>query len=56
MAIVWPCSLSVDEYLADGVDYLRMVAAAHDEEAGTGQKPDFAQLDMFGAEDEEQAQ
>jgi putative transposase len=40
---------------ATGVDYLGMVAAAHDEQAGTGQKIDFAQLDMFGADAEEQA-
>ena len=30
-----------------GVDYLGMVAAAHDEEAGTGMKIDFAQLAIF---------
>lgn len=35
-----------------GIDYLGMVAAAHDEEAGTGRKIDFAQLDMFGHESE----
>ena len=39
---------------ATGIDYLGLVAAAHDEEAGTGQKAAFAQLDMFG-DDEEQA-
>jgi hypothetical protein len=27
-----------------GIDYLGMVAAAHDEEAGTGAKIDFTQL------------
>jgi putative transposase len=32
---------------ATGVDYLGLVAAAHEEEAGTGAKIDFAQLDMF---------
>ena len=30
-----------------GVDYLGLVAAAHDEEAGTGAKIGFAQLAMF---------
>jgi len=35
-----------------GVDYLGLVAAAHDEEAGTGQKIDFAQLQMFPADEE----
>jgi putative transposase len=40
---------------ATGIDYLHMVAAAHDEEAGTGRKVDFAQLDMLGDEDEEQS-
>jgi putative transposase len=30
-----------------GVDYLGLVAAAHDDEAGTGAKIDFAQLGMF---------
>ena len=40
---------------ATGIDYLHMVAAAHDEEAGTGQKAAFAQLDMFGDEDEDEA-
>jgi putative transposase len=29
---------------ATGIDYLSLVAAAHDEEAGTGQKIDFARL------------
>ncbi len=32
-----------------GIDYLGLVAAAHDEEAGTGAKIDFAQLAMFTA-------
>ena len=35
-----------------GVDYLGLVAAAHEEEAGTGQKIDFTQLGMFPAEEE----
>jgi hypothetical protein len=30
-----------------GVDYLGLVAAAHDEEAGTGAKIDFTQLAIF---------
>ena len=30
-----------------GIDYLGLVAAAHDNEAGTGAKIDFAQLGMF---------
>jgi predicted Zn-dependent protease len=30
-----------------GVDYLGLVAAAHDDEAGTSAKIDFAQLGMF---------
>jgi putative transposase len=40
-----------------GVDYLGLVAAAHDEEAGTGAKIDFAQLGMFipgSGQDQEQ--
>lgn len=38
-----------------GVDYLGLVAAAHDEQAGTGQKIDFSQLGMFtGADTDEQ--
>jgi putative transposase len=32
---------------ATGIDYLGLVAAAHDEEAGTGAKIDFARLGMF---------
>jgi putative transposase len=37
-----------------GVDYLGLVAAAHDEEAGTGAKIDFAQLGMLtGGQDQE---
>jgi putative transposase len=38
-----------------GIDYLGLVAAAHDEEAGTGAKIDFAQLAMStGDQDQEQ--
>jgi putative transposase len=37
-----------------GIDYLGLVAAAHEEEAGTGAKIDFAQLGMFaGGRDQE---
>jgi putative transposase len=39
-----------------GIDYLNMVAAAHEEAAGTGMKIDFAQLAMFHLPDEEEAQ
>jgi len=35
------------EPAATGIDYLGLVAAAHDEAAGTGAKIDFAQLAMF---------
>jgi len=35
------------EPAATGVDYLGLVAAAHDEAAGTGAKIDFSQLAMF---------
>ncbi|MGO9332464.1 MAG: DDE-type integrase/transposase/recombinase [Acidimicrobiales bacterium] len=38
-----------------GIDHLDMVATAHEESAGTGQKIDFAQLAMFADEHEEQA-
>ena len=38
-----------------GIDYLGLVAAAHEEAAGTGQKIDFAQLQMFEGENEEEA-
>jgi putative transposase len=38
-----------------GIDYLGLVAAAHEEAAGTGQKLDFAQLAMFGTPDDEEA-
>ena len=37
-----------------GIDYLGLVAAAHDEEAGTGAKIDFAQLAMFTGDQERQ--
>lgn len=40
------------EPAATGVDYLGLVAAAHDEAAGTGAKIDFSQLDMFGPNDD----
>jgi len=37
-----------------GIDYLGMVAAAHDEQAGTGAAIDFTQLKMLpGAQDEQ---
>ena len=36
---------------ATGVDYLGLVAAAHDQAAGTGAKIDFSQLDMFTDDD-----
>jgi putative transposase len=39
---------------ATGIDYLGMVAAAHDDEAGTGAKINFAQLAMFTSGDGEQ--
>jgi putative transposase len=38
-----------------GIDYLGMVAAAHEEAAGTGQKIDFSQLAMFVDNDKEQS-
>jgi putative transposase len=41
------------EPAATGIDYLGLVAAAHDEAAGTGAKIDFSQLDLF-TNDEEQ--
>jgi putative transposase len=37
-----------------GIDYLGLVAAAHDDEAGTGAKIDFAQLAMFTRDQERQ--
>jgi putative transposase len=39
------------EPTATGIDYLGLVAAAHDDEAGTGAKIDFARLAMLGVED-----
>jgi len=36
-----------------GIDYLGLVAAAHEEAAGTGQKVDFSQLAMFAPIEEE---
>lgn len=42
------------EPAATGIDYLGLVAAAHDEAAGTGAKIDFAQLAMFTGGGEEQ--
>jgi putative transposase len=38
-----------------GIDYLNMVAAAHEEEAGTGAKIDYAQLARLGGDGERQA-
>jgi putative transposase len=43
------------EPVPTGIDYLNMVAAAHEEAAGTGQKIDFSQLAMFGPDAEEDA-
>jgi putative transposase len=42
------------EPAATGIDYLGLVAAAHDEETGTGAKIDFTQLGMFTGNGEEQ--
>jgi putative transposase len=39
---------------ATGIDYLGMVAAAHDGEAGTGAKINFAQLGMFTRDSNDQ--
>jgi putative transposase len=39
---------------ATGIDYLAMVAAAHEESAGTGTPIDFAQLAMFETVEEDQ--
>ena len=41
---------------ATGVDYLGLVAAAHEEAAGTGMKVDFTQLAIFELPDAEEAQ
>jgi len=35
-----------------GVDFLQMVAKAHEEEAGTGEKPRFRELQLFAADNE----
>jgi putative transposase len=37
---------------ATGIDYLGQVAAAHEEQTGTGQKIDFTQLQMLGNDDQ----
>ncbi len=37
-----------------GVDYLGLVASAHEEAAGTGTKIDFSQLQMFELEEAEE--
>jgi len=40
-----------------GIDYLGLVAAAHEEEAGTGAKIDFTALGRLGSgQDEEEGQ
>ena len=39
---------------ATGIDYLGLVAAAHDEQAGTGTKIDFSQLGLFNPTSEDQ--
>ncbi len=39
-----------------GIDYLNLVAAAHEEAAGTGVKIDFTQLAIFELDDHEEAQ
>ena len=39
------------EPAATGIDYLGLVAAAHDDEAGTGAKIDFTRLAMLGGEE-----
>ena len=38
----------------DGIDYLGLVAAAHDDEAGAGAKIDFAQLPMLTGHDQQE--
>lgn len=40
------------EPAATGIDYLGLVAAAHDNEAGTGAKIDFSQPGLFSTDDE----
>jgi hypothetical protein len=37
-----------------GIDYLGIVAAAHDEQAGTGAAIDFTQLPMQAAADDQE--
>jgi putative transposase len=37
---------------ATGIDYLGLVAAAHDDQAGTGAKIDFSQLGLFADPDD----
>ncbi len=39
------------ETVSTGIDYLEMVATAHEEQAGTGTKIDFTQLGLFGIDD-----
>ena len=39
-----------------GIDYLGLVAAAHDQEAGTGAKIDFTQLGKLTSSDRSQQQ
>jgi putative transposase len=43
------------EPAATGIDYLALVAAAHDEEAGTGAKIDFTALAMLAGHEQEAA-
>lgn len=38
-----------------GIDFLEMVAKAHEEETSTGEKPPFRELQLFATDDEEQA-
>jgi putative transposase len=44
------------EPAATGIDYLGLVAAAHDNEAGTGAKIDFAQLAMLSGDQDQERQ
>ncbi len=44
------------EAVPTGIDYLGLVAAAHDEEAGTGAKIDFTQLGKLTGSDRSQQQ
>ena len=41
---------------ATGIDYLGLVAAAHDDQAGTGTKIDFSQLGLFADPDDHDGQ